>query len=71
MAKQHATSIGAFLPEHVETKLVQARVPTELHALVRQQIGADQAKGIPMDWTKLFIAAARAYLAERGVRNVP
>lgn len=65
--------LNDFLPERKTTKtvMVQARVPSDLHAAVKEQISEDRDSGIKMDWTELVSAACRAYLSERGIKQIP
>lgn len=71
-SKVSNSAIGQFLPnDPVKTKLAQAQLPEDLHDAVRKQIAKDQKAKIRIDWNVLFASACRAYLTERGAKNVP
>jgi hypothetical protein len=73
MSNNRKSSIASFLPEKEchETKLVQGDVPTDLHHAVKDQMTKDKSAGIDMNWTELIKAGCRAYLSERGVKEIP
>ncbi len=63
-----AKRLNDFLPTKQDTTLAQAKIPTDLHQAVRDQMARDRDNKIRIDWTVLIEAACRAYLAERKVK---